>query len=274
MKPETILITGCSSGIGKVTARWLAERGHRVIATAPSQQLLSDCPENATLRLVLDVTDDETVRTAVDRVEREVGPISVLINNAGFCQPGPIEQLGDAQIARQFEVNVFGALRTVRAVLPGMRNNKRGRVINVSSVVGVVSFPFIGLYSASKHALEALSDALRIEVAPFGVEVVVIEPGWIRTDFARTATELADRSLMADGQPYAEALRRAESRQEYMRYADGTPEQVAAAIVRAVEARSPETRYRITAVSKWFPVLKTLTPTRAFDSLHRLLVGL
>jgi NAD(P)-dependent dehydrogenase (short-subunit alcohol dehydrogenase family) len=155
-----------------------------------------------------------------------------------------------------------------------MRGQHRGRVINVSSVVGVVSFPFIGLYSASKHALEALSDALRIEVAPFGVDVVIIEPGWIRTAFAQTANELADRSLLDDGQPYAQALKCAEARQDYMRYADGKPEQVAETIVRAVEAERPRTRYRITAVSKWFPVLKTVTPTRAFDGLHRLLVGL
>ena len=274
MQKQTVLITGCSSGIGKVTARQLAQRGHRVIATAPSEALLSDCPAEAALRLVLDVTSDQTVRQAVAHAESVLGPIDVLINNAGYCQPGPIEQLSDTQIARQFDVNVFGAMRTVRAVLPGMRKQGRGRVINVSSVVGVVSFPFIGLYSASKHALEAVSDALRIEVAPFGVDVVIIEPGWIRTSFAQTANELADRALLADGQPYAEALKTAEARQDYMRYADGKPEQVAEAIVRAVEAERPSTRYRITAVSKWFPVLKTLTPTRAFDGLHRLLVGL
>jgi NAD(P)-dependent dehydrogenase (short-subunit alcohol dehydrogenase family) len=274
MSSQTVLITGCSSGIGKVTARLLAERGHRVVATAPSEALLADCPDNAALRAVLDVTSDESVRRAVALAERELGPISVLVNNAGYCQPGPIEQLSDAQIAQQFEVNVFGALRTVRAVLPAMRAAGRGRIINVSSVVGVVSFPFIGLYAASKHALEGLSDALRIEVAPFGIQVVVVEPGWIRTNFARTATNLADRSLLADGQPYALALRRAEARQDYMKYADGTPEQVADTLVRALEARTPRTRYRITAVSKWFPVLKTVTPTRAFDGLHRLLVGL
>ena len=274
MKQETILITGCSSGIGKVTSRLLAQRGHRVIATAPTEALLQDVPEEAALRLVLDVTSDESVKRAVAQAESMLGPITVLINNAGYCQPGPIEQLSDAQIARQFEVNLFGALRTVRAVLPGMRKQRKGRVINVSSVVGVVSFPFIGLYSASKHALEAVSDALRIEVLPFGIDVVIIEPGWIRTAFAQTANELADRSLLDEGQPYAEALKTAEARQDYMRYADGKPEQVAETIVRAVEATQPSPRYRITAVSKWFPVLKSLTPTRAFDGLHRLLVGL
>jgi NAD(P)-dependent dehydrogenase (short-subunit alcohol dehydrogenase family) len=274
MKQETILITGCSSGIGKVTARLLAQRGHRVVATAPTEQLLADCPDEVALRLVLDVTSDASVREAVRHAEELLGPIAVLINNAGFCQPGPIEQLTDAQVEKQFQVNVFGALRTVRAVLPGMRRQKRGRIINVSSVVGMVSFPFIGLYCASKHALEAISDALRIEVAPLGIGVVIIEPGWIRTAFAQTANELADRALLDDGQPYAQALRVADSRQDYMRYADGKPEQVAEAIVAAVEASSPRTRYRITAVSKFFPVLKTLTPTRAFDGLHRLLVGL
>jgi NAD(P)-dependent dehydrogenase (short-subunit alcohol dehydrogenase family) len=274
MTKETILITGCSSGIGQLTARNLAERGHRVIASAPTAALLADCPDNSALRVVLDVTSEQSVQRAVADAQDQLGPISVLINNAGYCQPGPIEQLRDEQIQRQFDVNVFGALRTVRAVLPGMRAAGRGRVINVSSVVGVVSFPFIGLYSASKHALEGLSDALRIEVAPFGVDVVVIEPGWIRTAFARTATDLADRSWQAAGQPYAEALKRAESRQDYMKYADGTPEQVAETLVEAVEARTPRTRYRITAVSKWFPLLKSVTPTRAFDGLHRLLVGL
>jgi NAD(P)-dependent dehydrogenase (short-subunit alcohol dehydrogenase family) len=274
MNKKTILLTGCSLGIGKVSSRMLAQRGHRVIATAPSEVLLDDVPDEAALKLVLDVTSDESVKNAVAQAESMLGPIDVLINNAGYCQPGPIEQLSDAQIAKQFDVNVFGALRTVRAVLPGMRKHGKGRVINVSSVVGVVSFPFIGLYCASKHALEAVSDALRIEVLPFGIDVVIIEPGWIRTNFAQTANDLADRTLLGEGQPYAEALKTAEARQDYMRYADGKPEQVTGAIVRAVEAREPPPRYRITAVSKWFPVLKTLTPTRAFDGLHRLLVGL
>lgn len=274
MQRETILITGCSSGIGKETATRLAAGGHRVVATAPSEALLEQCPSNATLRLVLDVTSAASVDAAIARAQAQVGPIGVLVNNAGFCQPGPIEQLSDEQIARQFDVNVFGMFRTTRAVLPAMRGARRGLIVNLSSVVGLVSFPFIGLYSASKHAVEGMSDALRIEVAPFGIEVVVIEPGWIRTGFAQTAIDLANRASLDHGQPYAAGLRAAEERQTHMRHIEGTPEQVAATIVRAIESEKRRERYRVTAVSKLFPALKAVLPTSAFDRLHRAIAGI
>src|SRR3954447_1763477 len=181
MAVQTVLITGCSSGIGRATALRLHDAGHRVVATARRPETLDDLPPGI-VRLRLDVCDPASVEAAVRDADAKTGGVTALVNNAGFGQSGPVEFVTEEQVRHQFETNVYGPLRLIRAVLPSMRARGEGRIVNVSSAAGKFSTPFLGIYCASKFALEAVSDALRVEVAPFGVRVVVIEPGPIETN--------------------------------------------------------------------------------------------
>ena len=181
-----VLITGCSTGIGRATATHLAASGYTVIATARRVEDLADLAAAGCRTLALDVTDEGSMRAAVDAVEASHGRIDVLVNNAGYSQSGAVESVPLARTRAQFETNVFGPLRLTQLVLPGMRRRRAGRIVNVSSMGGRLVFPGGGVYHASKYALEALSDALRYELRPFGIAVVLIEPGLIRTNFAAT----------------------------------------------------------------------------------------
>ncbi len=184
---RAVLVTGCSSGIGWATAERLARRGWAVYATARNVEEISPLAERGCRLLSLDVTDEDSMRGAVEEVERIEGAVGVLINNAGYSQSGAVEEVPMDKVRRQFETNVFGLVRMCQLVLPGMREQGFGRIVNLSSMGGRLTFPGGGFYHASKHAVEAISDALRFEVRGFGVEVVVVEPGLIRTGFARTA---------------------------------------------------------------------------------------
>ena len=181
-----VLITGCSTGIGRAAASHLAARGYTVIATARRVEDLADLAAAGCRTLPLDVTDEASMRAAVDAVEAAHGRIDVLVNNAGYSQSGAVESVPLARTRAQFETNVFGPLRLTQLVLPGMRRRRAGRVVNVSSMGGRLVFPGGGVYHASKYAVEALSDALRYELRPFGIAVVLIEPGLIKTNFAAT----------------------------------------------------------------------------------------
>jgi NAD(P)-dependent dehydrogenase (short-subunit alcohol dehydrogenase family) len=198
---RTVLITGCSSGIGRATAERLAKRGWTVYATARDVEAIASLREHGCRLLPLDVTDEESMRSAVEEVERAEGAVGILVNNAGYSQSGAIEEVPMEKVRRQFETNVFGLARMCQLVLPGMRRHGYGRIVNVSSMGGKLTFPGGGYYHATKHAVEALSDALRFEVEGFGVKVSVIEPGLIRTGFADTAVGSMDD---LDGEnPYA-----------------------------------------------------------------------
>ena len=203
--PGTVLITGCSSGIGHATALRLAGRGWAVYASARRPEQIADLGEAGCRTLALDVTDEGSMAAAVAAVEAEHGAVGALVNNAGYSQSGALETLPLERVRAQFETNVFGLLRMCQLVLPAMRRAGRGRIVNVSSMGGKLTFPGGGAYHASKHAVEALSDALRFEVAGFGVGVIVVEPGLITTRFGETAAgSLADAgSPPADGGPYA-----------------------------------------------------------------------
>src|ERR671914_1552103 len=241
---RAVLITGCSSGIGWATAERLARGGWTVYATARDVEAIASLRECGCRLLPLDVTDEESMRSAVEAVERAEGTVGVLINNAGYSQSGAVEEVPMEKVRRQFETNVFGLARMCQLVLPGMRRQGFGRIVNVSSMGGKVTFPGAGYYHATKHAVEALSDALRFEVQGFGVKVSVIEPGLIRTDFAETAVGSMDDS---DGEnPYAgfdESVAKATAenyeRGPFARLGSG-PEAVAEAIEHAVSARSPK----------------------------------
>ena len=200
---KNALITGCSTGIGRATAEQLAASGWKVYATARRPDTIADLEAKGCVAMALDVTDEASMRAAVDAVEAAEGSVGALVNNAGYSQSGALETLPMDAVRRQFETNVFGLLRMCQLVLPGMRTAGAGRIVNISSMGGKFTFPGGGVYHATKYAVEALSDALRFEVGGFGVDVVVVEPGIIRTNFDDAA--VAAMEAAGDGDPaYAE----------------------------------------------------------------------
>jgi NAD(P)-dependent dehydrogenase (short-subunit alcohol dehydrogenase family) len=249
-KTRAVLITGCSSGIGKATAELLAGGGWNVYATARSAEAIADLAQRGCKTLALDVNDDDSMRRAVEEVEgKEGGSIGALVNNAGYSQSGAVETVPIESVRRQFETNVFGLIRMCQLVLPGMRRAGSGRIVNLSSMGGRVVFPGGGVYHATKHAVEALSDALRFEVAGFGIDVVVIEPGLIKTRFGETAVGSIDESQRQG--PYArfnEAVGAATAGAYEGPTArlGGGPEAVAARIEKVLSARRPSPRYKVT----------------------------
>ncbi|CAA9517448.1 MAG: hypothetical protein AVDCRST_MAG12-3567 [uncultured Rubrobacteraceae bacterium] len=268
---RTVLITGCSTGIGRATAGHLANRGWRVYATARDVEKIASLADIGCRLLALDVTDEASMRAAVGEVERREGAVGVLVNNAGFSQSGAVEEVPMEKVRRQFETNVFGLVRMCQLVLPGMRGQGWGRIVNISSMGGRLTFPGGGYYHATKYAVEALSDALRFEVAGFGVRVVVVEPGLIRTGFADAATGSMDGTT-ANG-PYArfnaavaKTVRDNYERGPFLKLGGG-PETVAAAIERAIAADRPRARYAVTPSAHLFMGLRRLLPDRAWDAL-------
>jgi len=241
---RTVLVTGASSGIGRATAIALARRGHQVFAAARREEALKALAgrEPGVRPVTLDVTDDDSVRAAWASIQDATAGagVDVLANVAGFALSGPVETLADADVKRQFDTNVFGLLTMTRTVLPAMRERGAGRIINVSSLVGRVTFAGMGVYGATKYAVEALSDALRQEVAGFGIKVVIIEPGFVATSLGESADGKAASDVPA---PYAEMVARGD-RYLTAQVAKGiSPERVADAIVKAAEDSSPRARY-------------------------------
>ena len=271
---RAVLITGCSTGIGRATAERLAGRGWKVYATARNVDDISDLAGRGCELLPLDVTDEASMRAAVEEVERREGAVGVLVNNAGYSQSGAVEEVPMEKVRRQFETNVFGLARMCQLALPGMRRQRWGRIVNISSMGGKLTFPGSGYYHATKHAVEALSDALRFEVAGFGTEVVVVEPGIIRTRFADAATGSMQNSPGATAEnPYAvfsaavaKATRDNYDRGPLVRLGGG-PETVAATVERAITADRPRTRYAVTPSAHLFIWLRRLLPDRAWDAV-------
>jgi NAD(P)-dependent dehydrogenase (short-subunit alcohol dehydrogenase family) len=266
---QAVLITGCSTGIGRATAERLAKKGLTVYATARKLDSIADLEASGCRTLALDVTDEESMRAAVSAVEEAEGAVGALVNNAGYSLSGAVEALDLGEVRRQFETNVFGLVRMCQLVLPGMRRQGHGRIVNLSSIGGKVVFPGGGAYHGTKHAVEGFSDALRFEVAPFGVGVSVIEPGLIRTEFANTAVGTIGEG---DG-PYADfnAAVGATTAGAYegplAKVFGGGPGSVARAIEKAVTAKHPRTRYRVTP-SAWFILTqRKLVPDRVWDRI-------
>ena len=238
---KTVLITGCSTGIGRDLVEKLVQAGYKVVATARDVNALSDLP--AALKLPLDVTRPESIQYAIGQIIRHFGSIDVLVNNAGYAVRGAVEEVPVAQAQQMFDTNVFGIMRMVQAVLPHMRKQKSGRIINISSVSGKLVTPANGLYSASKFALEGLSDALRPELAPFGIEVILIEPGSIKTPFHRTVEAQGQPIFSNPTSPYQPLYRQCEQVTAAMRRKEPGPEVVSRMIQKAIEARHPRPRY-------------------------------
>jgi len=270
---KAVLITGCSTGIGRVTAQHLAARGWTVWATARKLDAIRDLAACGCKTLALDVCDEASMRAAVGDVERADGAVGVLVNNAGYGQEGAVEEVPIESVRRQFETNVIGLTRLVQLVLPGMRRQRWGKIVNISSVGGKLTFPGGGFYHATKHAVEALSDALRFEVQGFGIDVIVIEPGTIKTAFGDTAIASV-KKLGSDGSAYAEFNRAVAEkiREAYegpMAALSAGPEAVAATIERAISAKKPRTRYPVTAAAHVLIRLRKWLPDRAFDRVLR-----
>jgi len=271
---KAVLITGCSSGIGHATAERLAARGWTVYASARRTESIEDLAERGCKTLALDVTDEDSMRAAVAAVEDAEGAVGVLVNNAGYSQSGAIETLPVDRLRAQFETNVFGLVRLCQLVLPGMRRQGGGRIVNVSSMGGRLTFPGGGAYHGTKHAVEALSDALRFEVRGFGVDVVLIEPGLIKTRFGETAAGSIDAAVADGDDPYADfnaavGAATAEVYEGPLARLGGGPETVARAIERAISSRRPKTRYKVTPSARLILAQRRLLSDRAWDAFLR-----
>jgi len=265
-----VLITGCSTGIGRATAERLQAAGHSVYATARQPDTIADLEAAGCITLALDVTDEGSMEAAVKRVEDDHGAVGSLVNNAGYSQSGAIETVSMDAVRRQFETNVFGLIRMSQLVLPGMRRSGRGRVVNISSMGANFTFPGGGIYHATKHAVEAISDAMRFEVEAFGVDVVVIQPGAIRTDFDKAAVASLDDAAAADDVygPFNSHVGKA-TQEAYeggpMKLLGGEPDAVAKVIEKAITANRPRTRYRVTPSATLLINQAHLMPDRVWD---------
>ena len=266
--PESpvVLITGCSSGIGKSTALAAAARGYRVYATARDSGSLRDIEGSGQVRaLRLDVTDSGSIGQAFATLLGETGRLDALVNNAGYGQYGAVEDVTAEEWRREFDVNLFGAVEVTRAALPTLRQARRGTIVNVSSVAGKIAIPFAAPYCASKHALEAVSDALRVELSPFAIRVVVIEAGPIETRFGERARAGVARLFASPG-PYSPFYANAARAMDTDFQAGKLPaEAVARVIVEAIESPRPKTRYRVGRMARVLIPMRSLLPDSFFD---------
>ena len=278
----SVLITGATDGLGKAAALLLAERGYRLFAAGRSAEKRAQLDALAREKklpletLEMDVCDDASVNAGVLSVLNKAGAIDVLINNAGLVYAGAVEELRLEDWRKQFETNFFGVLRVTQAILPHMRERRKGRILMMSSVSGIVTPPTQGAYSASKHAIEAVANAMRSELYPFGIETILIEPGYIVTNIQQTAMELA--------RPYQEEIRDGPYAKIYATYwssakstraqSKTTPEDCARIMLEAIEAPRPKARYGVTPLATLVKWGKRLLSDRAADRLIRRRYGI
>jgi NADP-dependent 3-hydroxy acid dehydrogenase YdfG len=250
----------------------LVDDGWKVYATARRPETISDLKEKGCETLGLDVTDEQSMSAAVAAVTEAEGAVGVLVNNAGYSQSGAVESVPLDEIRRQFETNVFGLIRMSQLVLPGMREQQWGKVVNISSMGGRLTFPGGGIYHATKYSVEALSDALRFEVRGFGVDVILIEPGLIVTSFGETASATVQGTV--DDGPYEHFNRHVAKLTEAaykgpMAKLGAGPEAVAKTIARALKASRPKARYPVTPSAHLMINQRRVTPDRAWDLIMR-----
>jgi NAD(P)-dependent dehydrogenase (short-subunit alcohol dehydrogenase family) len=270
-----VLITGCSSGVGCAAAKEFRAAGFETFATARHLAALEGLRAIGCRTLALDVMDEAARAAAVDAIEREFGAVGVLVNNAGYAQYGPTEEISLDDIRRQFETNVFGAIRLAQLVLPAMRRAGRGRIVNVSSVAGRVSVMGGGAYHGAKFALEAMADALRAEVAPFGVDVVNVLPGPISTHFeAALLQTIPDSGAESPYGPFKRNLaRRMRAFLKPGGFGVTTADHVAQIVFKAATASHPRTRYNVGLIAKFGPLGRALVPDRLVDAMTRLVIS-
>lgn len=263
---KTVFVTGASAGIGYAAAELFLKKGYKVYAGARRSEKMAPLRGKGAEIFPLDVADEASLRAAAARILDKEGSLDILVNNAGYGAHGAIEDVPLDEARRQFEVNVFAPARLAQLFLPSMRARRGGRIINISSIAGRISLPAAGWYHASKHALEAWSDALRLEVKPFGIKVVLIEPGPIRTEWDDTA--LVNLKKFSGSGPYAPMIDRMTEkfRSGYRGGAPG-PGVVAEAILKAAEAPSPAPRYAVPFKAALMVAARRFVPDRIFDLL-------
>ncbi|QXB53827.1 oxidoreductase [Aeromonas sp. FDAARGOS 1415] len=274
MNSNVVLVTGASSGIGAATAMKLKALGFTVYAAARRIERMQSLTDAGIRVIAMDVTQDASMQAGVERIIAEAGQIDVLVNNAGYGSYGSVEDVSLEEGRAQFDVNVFGAVRLIQLVLPHMRARQSGTIVNITSMGGKIHTPLGAWYHGTKFALEAISDCLRMEVEPFGIKVVVVEPGGIKTEWADIAAQKL-REVSGDG-PYGhQALPMAESMiGRASRERQSPPELIADTIAKAVQARRPKTRYAVGFGARPMIFLRRLLPDRAFDRFMRLATGI
>ncbi|MGH2341785.1 oxidoreductase, partial [Segnochrobactraceae bacterium EtOH-i3] len=274
MASRIALVTGASSGIGEATALRLKQLGYTVYGAARRVERMQSLAEQGIVILPMDVTDDASMQAGIDRIIAECGRLDSLVNNAGYGSYGAVEDVPMAEARAQFEVNVFGAVRLIQLALPHMRAQRSGTIVNITSMGGKVHTPLGAWYHGTKFALEAISDCLRLEVQPFGIDVVIIEPGGIRTEWADIA---ADKLRQTSGHgaygPQAEAVAEAMAGAASRRR-QSPPQLIADTIAGAVTAARPKTRYAVGFAARPTIFLRRLLSDRAYDGLMRRATGI
>lgn len=272
---RVVIITGCSTGIGRACVPYLAARGWHVIATARRIETIRDLANENVDALPLDVADESSRVNAIEESLKLTGRVDALVNNAAYSQSGPLAEVTLDEMRSQFETNLFGAFRLAQLALPHLRKQRSGRIVNVSSVVGRMVFPFGGLYCATKWAMEAMSDTLRVELRPYGVAVSVVEPGGVVTQFTETSERYLARFRNDPGSAYRSYLRGVGFR-EALNISNwgSSPQTVARSIHRAISDRFPRPRYQAT-IDAWlvWPLLP-LVPDWIKDVVLAKLFGL
>ena len=270
MNSQTVLVTGASAGIGKATVKVLLEAGCTVYAAARRVENMRDLEDLGAVALEMDVTKEEDLAAGVERINEEQGGVDILVNNAGFGLYGPMEDIPLDDARYQFEVNLFGLARLTQLVLPHMREQGAGKIVNVSSIAGKMHAPLGSWYIATKHALEGWSDCLRFELKSFGIDVIIVEPGLIHTEFGHVAFgPMVERSANS---PYAGIVNRMTEGMDS--YEGGSPPSViAAAVLKAVRAKRPKTRYAAGQYAKPALLLRKLVSDRMFDRVIERMVG-
>jgi short-subunit dehydrogenase len=262
---KTVLVTGASAGIGKATAILLAQNGYNVYGAARRTEKMQDLKTYGINPIALDVTKDESITACVEHILEETGSIDILINNAGFGAEGAIEDVTMQDAKYQMEVNVFGAMRLTQLVLPKMRQNKYGKIVNISSVGGKIALPLGGWYHASKFAIEGLSDSMRMEVKPFGVDVIVVEPGGVKSEWG----DIALKSLVriSGNTAYKEMVKGAEKGFKQTEKNNSEPLVIANLIKKGIEAKKPKTRYAGGSMAKPLLFLRSILSDRMLERL-------
>lgn len=274
MSAKVILVTGASSGIGDATALRLRQQGHTVYAAARRVRRMRHMENSGIRVLAMDVTDDASMQSGIAIIIAQQGKLDVLVNNAGYGSYGAVEDVALEEARAQFDVNVFGAVRLIQLALPHMRDQRSGTIINITSMGGKIYTPLGAWYHGTKFALEAISDCLRVELQPFGIDVVVIEPGGIKTEWAGIA---AQQLLKTSGDgayaPQAEAMAQSMIGED-SRKRQSPPQLIADTIAKAVKVKRPKTRYAVGFGARPIIFLRRWLSDRAFDGFMRRATGL
>ena len=262
---KIVLVTGASAGIGKATAILLAQNGYNVYGAARRLEKMQDLKAYGIKPIALDITEDESIVTCVEQIFKEAGSIDVLVNNAGFGLEGAIEDVTMQDAKYQMEVNVFGSMRLAQLVLPKMRQNKYGKIVNISSVGGKIALPLGGWYHASKFAIEALSDTMRMEVKQFGIDVIVIEPGGVKSEWGDIA--LKNLARISGNTAYKEMVKGADKSFRKTEDKNAEPIVIAKLVKQGIEANNPKTRYAGGFMAKPLLFLKNILSDKMLERI-------